>query len=70
MKDRDFLIWIHERLQLVHGENPHVDYMHKLRAIIFRTPLEQSTPTSAPFNNMEELKIALAGKDAFNASLR
>jgi hypothetical protein len=70
MKDRDFLIWIHERLELVHGENPHVDYMHKLRAIIFRTPLEQLTPNSAPFNNLDELRMALAGKDAFNESIK
>jgi len=44
MKDRDFLIWIHERLKTVHGERPWVDYMHKLRAVIGSIPPEQETP--------------------------
>lgn len=33
MTDRQFLEWIHDRLEHVHGENPSVDYMVKLRAI-------------------------------------
>lgn len=44
MKDREFLTWIHKRLEKVHGESPNVDYMHKLRAIIRATPLDQETP--------------------------
>lgn len=39
MNDRDFLCWIHERLEHVHGESPLVDYMHRLRAIIATQPL-------------------------------
>jgi len=34
MTDREFLVWLHNRLEHVHGENPHVDYMYKLRSII------------------------------------
>ena len=34
LTDREFLLWIHDRLQYVHKENPNVDYMHRLRAII------------------------------------
>lgn len=43
MKDREFLIWLHSRLERVHGENPNVDYMHKLRAVIGAIPAEQET---------------------------
>jgi hypothetical protein len=38
--DRDFLIWLYDRLENIHGENPTVDYMMKLRSIIDRTPPE------------------------------
>lgn len=44
MKDKQFLIWLHERLVEEHGESPIVDYMHKLRAIINATDPEQDTP--------------------------
>lgn len=43
MTNRDFLIWIHERLVIVHGESPLIDYMHKLRAIITEIPKDQET---------------------------
>jgi len=55
MKDREFLIWLHERLTDVHGENSHVDYMHKLRAIIKATPKDQLTPNMGTGNNLSEL---------------
>lgn len=41
--DRDFLAWIHERLQYVHHEHPNADYMHRLRAIVLATPPRQNT---------------------------
>lgn len=44
MNDKKFLIWIHERLQYIHGENKNVDYMHKLRSIIESIDEEQITP--------------------------
>ena len=42
--DKQFLRWIHQRLQHHHGENPWYDYMHKLRCIIDRVPEDQVTP--------------------------
>jgi hypothetical protein len=41
--DRGFLMWIHERLEHVHGESRLRDYMHKLRAIIADMPAERRT---------------------------
>jgi len=47
MSDKEFLQWIHDRLQFQHGDHPYADYMHKLRAIIAVTPNSQVTPTLA-----------------------
>lgn len=44
MSDREFLIWIYQRLVLRHDENELSDYMHKLRCIIAATPAKQRTP--------------------------
>ena len=55
MKDQTFLIWLHEHLEMVHGENSCFDYMHKLRALIKATPKEQYTPNTLTFNNLDEL---------------
>lgn len=41
MNDRRFLAWLHERLECVHGENPHLDYMRRLREIIMATPADR-----------------------------
>lgn len=58
--DRNFLMWVHERLQLVYGENELLDYMHRLRAIIERTPYWNSNRcTSFACNGLDELKKAL-----------
>ena len=56
MNDRDYLIWLHERLTEVHGERQCVDYMHKLRAIIKTTPKEKCSQNMATGNSLEELK--------------
>lgn len=48
MKDKKFLCWLHERLREVHGVSRDVDYMHKLRAIIYNTPIK-------PGNFMDKL---------------
>ena len=45
MKDKDFLEWIYSRLKNVHGENPNVDYMHKLRAVCKSTDPGKETLT-------------------------
>lgn len=47
MKDREFLIWLHERLEYIHGESPLVDYMRKLRGIIMSVqPDQESAPVA------------------------
>jgi hypothetical protein len=59
MKDREFLIWLHTRLTDVHGEDPLVDYMHKLRALIKSTPRDSVTPNCGTGNSLKELQAAL-----------
>lgn len=56
MKDKEFLIWIHERLEYVYGESPVVDYMHKLRAIIKATPADRITPNINTGNSLKDIK--------------
>lgn len=41
MKDREFLIWIHNRLTEVHGEDSMFDYIHRFRVIIENTPKDR-----------------------------
>lgn len=53
--DREFLIWIHDRLVHVYGENELYGYMHKLRSIIATTPASQTTPNVDSCNSMKEL---------------
>lgn len=36
--DQQFLAWLHDRLEVVHGEHPLSDYMHRFRAIILSLP--------------------------------
>jgi dUTP pyrophosphatase len=38
MEDKEFLLWIHNRLVKVHGENENFDYMIRLRSMIKATP--------------------------------
>ena len=59
MTDREFLCWIHERLEHVHGESPLIDYMHKLRAIIKATPRERITPNVPSHTSLKELMETL-----------
>ena len=62
MNDREFLMWIHERLEHVHKENSLVDYMHKLRCIIRATPADQRTPNVNSHNSLEELKREISNQ--------
>lgn len=48
MKDREFLIWLHNRLRFQHEEHPNMDYMYRLRSIIAATPPEKETPNTMP----------------------
>lgn len=43
MNDREFLIWLRERLINVYHESPNVDFVHKLTAIINATPVDKLT---------------------------
>jgi hypothetical protein len=54
VNDRDFLIWLHERLTEVYGEKPTMDYMYKLRAIIKTTPADQLTPNLSDVGDSKE----------------
>ena len=65
MSDRDFLMWIHERLEHVHGEKPIVDYMHKLRCIIHSMDADTVTHNDGRgCNGLEELKARLSSEVA------
>lgn len=65
MSDREFLMWIHERLERVHGEKAIVDYMHKLRAIIHSMDPETVTHNDGRgCNTLEELKSRLESEVA------
>jgi hypothetical protein len=55
MTDREFLIWLHERLVKVHRERELVDYMHRLRGIIEGMPPDKETPHVASTNDMRDL---------------
>lgn len=56
MKDRDFLIWLHERLEYVYKESELFGYMHKLRDIIKVTPKDQETVGIGMYNSLAELR--------------
>lgn len=55
MKDREFLKWIHARLEHVHHESPLMDYMHKLRAIIATTDPDKETMNQGMSNSLAEV---------------
>ena len=46
MTDKEFLIWLHKRLEHVYKESPNMDYMHKLRAIIQTIDPNKVTPNT------------------------
>jgi hypothetical protein len=56
MNDKEFLIWIHERLVHTHSENKQLDYMHKLRDIIAATNPCVRSPQII-YNSIEELSV-------------
>lgn len=59
MKDKEFLKWIHERLEYVHKESPLMDYMHKLRAIIRDMDADQCSPNTNTGNSLKDLEKSL-----------
>lgn len=54
MSDREFLMWLHERLVGVYGEDRLLDFMHKLRCIIVATPPDRVTPNDGRGGNRIE----------------
>jgi hypothetical protein len=70
MNDREFLIWLHARLEKVHGEDPLVDYMRKLRAIIRATPKDKLTPNVVGCNSLVELDKELEAPNPTNFKLK
>lgn len=63
MTDRDFLIWIHERLEHVYKEDPLMDYMHRLRDIIYSIPKDQKSYIGQACNDMDDLLKLLEKKN-------
>ncbi len=60
MNDRDFLCFLHERLEHKYQESALFDYMHKLRAIIANTPKDQDSRNDGRGkSSLEELKKSL-----------
>ena len=55
MKDREFLIWLHDRLHIIHGESETLAHMHKLRAIIKATNAITVTPSVLTSNTLKAL---------------
>ena len=51
MTDREFLMWLHERLEHVHQESPMTDYMRRFRAIIASTPKASKAPNMGEGRN-------------------
>jgi hypothetical protein len=62
MTDKEFLCWIHERLEHKHRESPLADYMHRLRGIIANTREDQVSPWRLGINSLEELKATFVPK--------
>lgn len=54
MHDREFLIWLLNRLVMVYGESPGVDFCGKLASIIERIPPDQLTPNTASAERLLE----------------
>lgn len=56
MTDREFLMWLHERITEVYGESSIIDFMHKFRDIITSIPENQKTRNSVALNSLDDLK--------------
>lgn len=51
MNDKEFLMWVYERLVHVHGENPNSDYMHRFQRIIKSMEKESAIMENATAGN-------------------
>lgn len=48
MRDRNFLLWLRNRLIHVYKEDPNVDFISKLENIAGTIPAERETPNMSP----------------------
>ena len=55
MKDKIFLKWIHDRLLNVYKEDINIDFMHKLRAIIYHTSKDKVTTNALSIKQDKEV---------------
>ncbi len=55
MKDRQFLIWLRDRLVNVYQEPSEVDFVGKLESIIMTIPPEQCTPNTGAILERSDL---------------
>lgn len=53
MSDKEFLLWLYERLLFVHKEDENVDYMLKFRAIINALDPDTVTPNIRVTSEMD-----------------
>jgi len=62
MKDRNFLIWLHEMMEKSNKESLKYDCfsLHKLRAVISATPAEQETDSHDGCSSIDALKEKFA----------
>lgn len=56
MKDREFLIWLADRLVIVYKESEHLDFVHKLSSIILAMDPEKETPNTRSYAELEYLE--------------
>ncbi|MCP4437461.1 MAG: hypothetical protein GY810_00670 [Aureispira sp.] len=57
MNDKEFLQWIHQRLQYKYGENPKVDFMTRLESIVTAECLKNEAVTEGLEREANRKKI-------------
>ncbi len=53
MTDRAFLEWLADRLTVIYGESPNVDFVLKLRSIARATEFDRETPNTVPPDDLD-----------------
>ena len=53
MRDKLFLIWLHQRLLNKHRENKEYDFMYKLRSIIHEYPEDKASTVPMTANEIK-----------------
>lgn len=55
--DKEFLIWLHERLANEFDENILLDYMYRLRTIIDTLPFNQTTKIDFDIRTVKDIQL-------------